>query len=159
MIATKLIDLLENYISAFKNYDLSKVRHLYQLPCALHTPDKIVYLTNEPAFEQEFIQIFTVLQHANISDIKITKATYNKSINSEIDLSINWVFIDDKGDVFTEFCAFYHLVLVEKQKVEQEQQYKIISVVSHELLNSVELPFSLSPKLLSGLSINLPPVN
>mgnify|MGYP000315441743 CR=1 FL=1 len=153
----KLADLLQSYISAFKRYDLSRVRQCYQLPCALHTPDKIVYLTSELAFEQEFIQIFNVLQDANISDIKATKITFNPLENNTIDMCIDWVFMDDNDAVFTDFCAFYHLVKDEQEQT--EQQYKMISVVSHELSNSVELPFSLSPKLLSGLSINLPPVN
>lgn len=157
MIEPKLVELLNQYIKAFKSYDLSSVRQCYHLPCALHTPDKIVYLVNEEEFDQEFIQIFTVLQQANISDIKILKATFNEFEDSAVDMCIDWVFIDENGDVFTDFCAFYHLVLDKKQKAEKqniaqpkvEQQYKIMSVVSHELSNSVELSFNLSPKLLS----------
>lgn len=149
MIEVALADLLKKYVTAFKRYDLLNVRQCYQLPCALHTPDKVAYLSNESDFEQEFTQIFTVLKHANICEIKITQASFNPSINGSIDLSIDWVFLDDKGQVFTDFSAFYHLL-------NHEQQFKIINVVSHELSNSVELPLSLSSKLLAGLFIHSP---
>ncbi|MDG1752839.1 MAG: hypothetical protein P8I03_14460 [Thalassotalea sp.] len=138
---TALVNLFLRYTAAFKCYDLSTVKQCYQLPCTLHTPDKVVYLASEIDLEKEFIQIFTVLQNAKISDIKITKATFNVSVNGAIDMCIDWAFIDENNKVFTDFCAFYHLV-------EIEEQFKIISVVSHELSNSVELPFNVSSKLL-----------
>jgi len=132
-----LDNLFQEYISAFKQYDLSAVQHCYQLPCTLHTPDKIAYIADEASFKQEFEDIFTVLQHANTVNIVATKATYSLREGDTLDVCIDWAFIDDKKEVFADFCAFYHLVKV-------EQQYKIISVVSHDLSNSVALTFDLA---------------
>ena len=132
-----LINLFENYIAAFQQYNLDAVKDCYQLPCTLHTPDKIAYLSNELRFKEEFLDIFTILQHANTQKILITKATYSESINGAVDVCIDWAFIDDKGEIFADFCAFYHLVAI-------GPLFKITSVVSHELSNSVELSFDLS---------------
>jgi hypothetical protein len=140
MNESALVNLLQRYIKAFKCYDLLTLIDCYHLPCTLHTPDKIVYLLNEADLKQEFIEIFSVLQNAKISEIKITKASFHESLNGALDLCVDWAFIDDKGDVFADFCAFYHLIKI-------EQKFKIISVVSHELSNSVEL----STKLLLNL--------
>jgi len=127
-----LVNLFENYIAAFQQYDMQAVKDCYQLPCTLHTPDKIAYLANESCFEKEFLDIFTVLQHAKTQYIRVTKATCSASLNNTVDVCIDWAFIDDKAEVFADFCAFYHLVQI-------EQQFKIVSVVSHDLSNSVEL--------------------
>ncbi|MFT5758604.1 MAG: hypothetical protein ACI9LM_003350 [Alteromonadaceae bacterium] len=136
MINQQLENLFQKYISAFKRYDLAAVQQYYQLPCTLHTPDKIAYLENDTHFKQEFDDVFTVLGHANTQNIIATKASYNLSVGDALDVCIDWAFVDDKNEVFSDFCAFYHLVKV-------EQQYKIINVVSHDLSNSVTLRFDL----------------
>ena len=128
----QLVNLFQDYISAFQQYDLAAVQQCYQLPCTLHTPDKIAYLANNAHFEQEFIDIFTVLQHAKTKKILVTKASYSLSVDDAIDVCIDWAFVDDENETFADFCAFYHLVKV-------KQQYKIVSVVSHDLSNSIEL--------------------
>jgi hypothetical protein len=133
----QLDKLFQAYILAFKGYDLLTVKQCYQLPCTLHTPDKIAYLTNDVSFKQEFDDIFTVLRHANTQNIIATKATYSLGVLDTIDVCIDWAFIDDKNEVFADFCAFYHLVKV-------EEKYKITSVVSHDLSNSVSLKCDLA---------------
>tara|TARA_R110000782_G_C14816971_1_gene413349 strand:- start:6794 stop:6991 length:198 start_codon:yes stop_codon:yes gene_type:complete len=45
---------------------------------------------------------------------------------------IDWQFIDTKGDVFTDFSAFYHLAL-------NNEQWQIFNVVSQELSQSIAL--------------------
>jgi hypothetical protein len=76
------------------------------------------------------------LRHANTQNIIATKATYSLGVGDTIDVCIDWAFIDDKKEVFADFCAFYQLIKI-------EEQYKIISVVSHDLSNSVNLAFNL----------------
>lgn len=137
MIEKKLVSLFRHYISAFKRYDIAAVQQCYYLPCTLHTPDKIAYLANKNDFEREFIDIFTVLQHANTKDILITKAGFGLTASGDINLCIDWAFTDDKDEVFADFCAFYHVI-------EVECEYKIVSVVSHSLSNSVDLPCELT---------------
>ncbi len=124
--------LFKRYISAFENYDLTLVKACYHLPCSLHTPDKIAYLNSESVFAQEFKDIFIVLQHAKTKKIVATKASYNQSSHSAIDVCIDWSFIDRSDEVFAEFTAFYQLAII-------DNQIKIISVVSHELSNSIVL--------------------
>ena len=76
MINQQLDNLFQEYIAAFKQYDLSAVQNCYQLPCTLHTPDKIAYLADNTSFKQEFGDIFTVLQHANTENIIATIKRY-----------------------------------------------------------------------------------
>jgi hypothetical protein len=133
----QLEKLFQEYISAFKRYNLRAVQACYHLPCTLHTPDKIAYLNNDVSFTEEFKDIFTVLQHANTENIIATQASYSQSIDSSLDVCIDWSFIDDKNEVFADFTAFYHVVMI-------EQDFKIISVVSHDLSNSIELPLKLN---------------
>ena len=140
MITSALENLFQRYLTAFKCYDLSTLTQCYQLPCTLHTPDKVAYLASESDFEQEILQIFAVLQQAKISDINITKATYSESVNGAVDVCIDWLFYDEHGEVFADFCAFYHITNI-------EQEFKIMSVVSHELTNSVELAENISARL------------
>jgi len=137
MKSKQLDKLFQAYILAFKQYDLSAVQQCYQLPCTLHTPDKVAYLANDISFKQEFDDIFTVLKHAKTENILATKATYSLGIAETIDVCIDWAFVDDTKEVFADFCAFYHLVKV-------AEQYKIISVVSHDLSNSVTLMYDLA---------------
>lgn len=132
----QLKKLFQDYIFAFKQYDLAAVQLCYHLPCSLHTPDKIAYLDNSLKFEKEFNEIFTVLKQANTQKIIATKASFNRLENNTVDVCIDWAFIDGKGEVFTDFCAFYHVQ-------EFDSEYKIVSVVSHQLTNSITLPIDL----------------
>ena len=136
MLDQALIKLFKDYISAFEQYDLTAARACYQLPCTLHTPDKIAYLSSIEAFNKEFEEIFTVLKHANTQKIIPTLASYNLSVNSSVDICVDWTFIDDNNEVFADFTAFFHVIRV-------AEQFKIVSVVSHDLTNSVELPLQI----------------
>jgi len=141
-IEHELNELFTRYINAFKQYDLQAALSCYHLPCTLHTPEKIAYLYNEEKFEQEFIDIFTILQHANISRIVADNASYQYCQKSSLDVCINWLFYDENNELFTDFTAFYHIANEENSK----GIGKIVSVVSHEIQNSVELaqPFEIT---------------
>lgn len=135
-VEAQLVELFECYIEGFHTYNMQMVLRCYHLPCTLHTPDKIAYLNNEAAFEHEFIDIFTVLKHANITKIVATKASYQQCQPFSIDVCIDWLFFDNNNEVFTDFTAYYHLVNTSDN---QNNVGKIVSVVSHELQNSIEL--------------------
>jgi len=137
MIEQQLKKLFKEYIVGFKDYNYTAVQACYHLPCTLHTPDKIAHLANSEIFAQEFKDIFTVLQHANTQEILATNASYSLSMNNAMDVCIDWEFINDKGEAFAVFTAFYHVVEIEKK-------LKIINVVSHELSNSVALLHNLA---------------
>jgi hypothetical protein len=137
MLEQALIKLFKDYISAFEQYDLIAARACYQLPCTLHTPDKIAYLSTVEAFNKEFEEIFIVLKHAKTKKIIPTAASFNTSANSSVDICVDWAFIDDKDEIFADFTAFFHVINV-------AEQFKIVSVVSHDLTNSVELEFPLT---------------
>jgi len=128
----KITTLFKNYLSAFKAYDLNKVVACYHLPCTLNTPDKVVLLTSIDACRQEFANIFAQLKGANISEIIARKASYALITENLLLASIDWEFIDEQGEMFADFCAIYHLTLV-------ENELKIINVVSHDLSNSLTL--------------------
>ena len=137
MLEQALIKLFKDYIAAFEQYNSSAARACYHLPCTLHTPDKIAYLSDRENFDKEFEEIFIVLKHANTKKIIPIAASYNNSSHSSVDICVDWAFIDDKDEVFADFTAFFHVI-------EIAEQFKIVSVVSHDLTNSVELEFPLT---------------
>lgn len=144
-IEQQLYDLFNRYIEGFHRYNMKTVLSCYHLPCTLHTPDKIAYLANKNEFEQEFIDIFTVLKHANITKIVATKASYQQCQQHSIDVCIDWLFYTNTDEVFTDFTAFYHITcdhLNDNKPVNTIG--KIVSVVSHEIQNSVMLANELS---------------
>jgi len=130
----KIVSLFKDYLTAFKRYDLDKVAACYHLPCTLHTPDKVVLLKDSKACMQEFGDIFTQLQQAETSDIVARKASYSLVTENLLFASVDWEFIDGQGEVFADFCAIYHLALI-------DNELKIINVVSHELSNSLTLDY------------------
>jgi hypothetical protein len=138
----ELNELFTRYINAFKEYDMAAALSCYHLPCTLHTPEKIAYLQNEEQFKQEFIDIFTILKHANISRIVADKASYQYCQKNTLDLCINWLFYDENNELFTDFSAFYHIANDESSA----DIGKIVSVVSHEIENAIELaqPFKIT---------------
>ena len=102
----------------------------------------IEFLPNEDVFKQEFIDIFTVLKHGNISKIIADKASFQYCHQNALDVCINWLFFDENNQLFTDFSAFYHLI---KLNNKSQESWKIVSVVSHEIQNAVELsePFTI----------------
>lgn len=138
----ELNELFTRYINAFKAYDMAAALSCYHLPCTLHTPEKIAYLQNEEQFKQEFIDIFTILKHANISRIVADKASYQYCQKNTLDVCINWLFYDENNELFTDFSAFYHIANDESSA----GIGKIVSVVSHEIENAIELaqPFKIT---------------
>ena len=115
---------------------MKQVTSCYHLPCTLHTPEKIVLLTDSLVCEQELTKIFNQLQQENTQDIKVTKASYSVVNDNIILANIDWAFTDEQGQIFADFCAIYHLVLI-------ADQLKIINVVSHDLSNSLSLDYPL----------------
>lgn len=134
MLTKKINCLFKNYLAAFKSYDLTKVAKFYHLPCTLHTPDNVVLLKNGEDCLQELKKIFTQLQQAKTSEMIVRKASYSLVTETVLSASIDWEFLDDKGEIFADFCAIYHLILI-------DGELKIINVVSHDLSNSIPLDF------------------
>ncbi len=137
MLEQALIKLFKDYISAFEQYNFTAARACYHLPCTLHTPDKIAYLSDSESFDKEFEEIFVVLKHAKTKKIIPTAASFNNSANSSVDICVDWAFIDDNDEIFADFTAFFHVIKI-------ADKFKIVSVVSHDLTNSIELEFSLT---------------
>ncbi len=134
MQTKKIAELFKAYLSAFKNYDLDKVVACYHLPCTLNTPDKVVLLKDIKTCQQEFSDIFTQLEQAKTSDIIAEKASYSLLSENLFFACIDWTFIDGQGEIFADFCAIYHLTLI-------NNELKIINVISHDLSNSLTLDY------------------
>jgi len=132
MLKEQIETLFEHYLTAFKAYDLNAVVACYHQSCTLHTPDKLVLIKCIDDCRQEFNDIFSQLQQAKIGDIKALNASYTLITEELLVVSIDWAFIDEQGEIFADFCAIYHLALI-------DDELKIINVVSHELSNSLTL--------------------
>lgn len=124
--------LFQRYLEAFHQQNMADTRKCYQLPCTLHTPDKVVLIENDKVFEQEFLDIFTVLSHAKITRFVALKASFSVLSDNLMLACIDWQFIDSDDTVFTDFSAFYHLAL-------NDGQWQIFNVVSQELSQSIIL--------------------
>jgi hypothetical protein len=131
--------LFQRYLVAFHQQNMVDMQLCYQLPCMLHTPDKVVLIASDRVFEEEFSAIFSVLRDAKIKRFVALKACFSKLNENLILACVDWQFIGPNDEVFTDFSAFYHLTL-------SEGQWKIFNVVSQELSQSIDLdiPFDIS---------------
>ncbi len=137
MNTEKIERLFINYLNYFKTYNLAGVIDCYHLPCTLNTPDKLSLLVNEQDCQDEFESIFSQLKAAKTTNVVANKASYQQISEQVFLVSIDWDFFDANQQVFTDFTALYHLLIV-------EDQLKIINVISHELSNSLSLQYSFS---------------
>ncbi len=131
--------LFQRYLVAFHQQNMVDTQLCYQLPCTLHTPDKVVLIASDRVFEEEFSDIFSVLRAAKIKRFVALKASFSKLNENLVLACVDWQFIGPKDEVFTDFSAFYHLTL-------SEGQWRIFNVVSQELSQSIDLdiPFDIS---------------
>jgi hypothetical protein len=138
-IQQELEQLFQRYLKAFDQQNMAAAQQCYQLPCTLHTPDKVLLIADDSAFEREFLDIFTVLSQAEITRFIALKASFSELSDNLILACVDWQFIGPKNEVFTDFSAFYHLAF-------NAGQWKIFNVVSQELSQSVELntPYNIS---------------
>ncbi|ASP47286.1 hypothetical protein [Cognaticolwellia beringensis] len=132
MYKTVIEQLFQRYIKAFHQKNMADTQTCYQLPCTLHTPDRVVLIESDTVFKREFIDIFTVLSHAEIKRFVALKASFSVLSENLVLACIDWQFIGPKDEVFTDFSAFYHLAL-------SDGQWRIFNVVSQELSQSVAL--------------------
>lgn len=125
-----LQSFIQGYLKCFKHYDIKALQNFYHLPCTLSTPDKLVQVTTNEKFEQEFLQIFTQLKQANTAQFRFSNISYTKVSNTFITLGGHWIFINDQQETFAEFFACYHLL-------KENDNIKIVNVISHEVENTV----------------------
>lgn len=125
-------DFIQGYSQALAFYDAASIRHYYHLPCTLSTPDNVVLLFNEISFEQEFGKIFAQLKDANITSFKVLNTSYQLVSEQLFLLNIDWQFIQNDGNLFTQFSAIYHIAVIEKQ-------FKIVNVISQEINQGLSL--------------------
>ena len=135
MTTQQIETLFNKYLAAFKSYDLDSVIACHHLPCTLHTPDKIVLVNSIDDCKQEFNDIFTQLKQANTAKIVAQKSSYMTINTGLLLVCIEWDFIDEQDQVFTDFCAYYHVSVLSGDK----QELAIVNVVSHELVNALPL--------------------
>lgn len=138
LIRNKLEQLFQHYLIAFEQQNLTKAQQCYQLPCTLHTPDQVVLVANNADFEKAFLAIFSLLNQANVKRFTALSASFSELDNNIVLACVDWQFLDENNEVFTDFCAFYHLSF-------SKGQWRIFNVVSQELSQSVSLanPFKI----------------
>lgn len=139
MELTKIEEFFNQYLQAFKHYNLADLLACYHLPCTLNTPDKVIVINDINSSEQAFNDIFAQLAYAKTHDIKALKASFSVITDKLYLACVDWSFIDEKDQVFTDFCVIYHVVKI-------GNELKIINTNSHELDNSITLstPFSIN---------------
>ncbi|MBU2871746.1 hypothetical protein [Colwellia sp. E2M01] len=136
-IELKLQHLFKCYQEAFSEYDIDKVSRCYHLPCTLNTPEQITLLSSDDDCQEEFTTIFSQLKDGNVSSIHANKSSYTVMSDTLCLVCIEWDFIDDKGDVFADFAAIYHVLDI-------GENLKIVNVTSHDLECSLSLNESFS---------------
>ncbi|TPH14633.1 ketosteroid isomerase family protein [Litorilituus lipolyticus] len=135
MIENTLQQLFQQYLSAFRVYDLAGVTDCYHIPCTLNTPDNLVLIDSEEKCQQEFLAIFEQLKQANTQKIVAQKVSYQAMTPSVSLVCIDWVFFDNNEQIFADFSAVYHVESV-------GSSHKIINVASHDLTHSLNLAHS-----------------
>jgi len=132
MIKKKLQQFFKHYQQGFIHFNVNDVASCHHLPCTLNTPDKIVLLVEYADCIQEFNAIFVQLKAAKVINLEAKNTCYEKVSEQLYIVCIEWEFIDEQGDIFSDFTAVYHVLVV-------EELLKIVNVVSHELSNSLSL--------------------
>jgi hypothetical protein len=132
LVSGELSTLFANYIHAFSMMNMQAVRDCYLLPCTLNTPDKVVLLNGEQCFQDEFKQIFDLLASENIVAFKVSNATFDEVTENTTVAAVDWQFLDNANNLFTEFTAIYHLT-------KSNTNFKIINVVSQDISQSITL--------------------
>ncbi|WP_286261649.1 hypothetical protein [Thalassotalea atypica] len=128
----QLKQLYQLYIQAFAKQDIQAVKQCYLMPCTLNTPDRVVLLNNDEVFDKEFNDIFSLLNSENISGFKTSNASFDIISEHVVVVAIDWQFINDANNLFTEFTAIYHLT-------KTIDGFKIINVVSQDISQSINL--------------------
>lgn len=135
MYTEKITHLFTRYLQYFKAYDIAGAASCYNVPCTLNTPDKLTLVINEDDCEKELEHIFTQLKAADTTNVVAKKASYQQISENVFLVSIDWDFFDGNQQVFADFTALYHVLVV-------GEELKIINVISHELSNSLSLEYS-----------------
>jgi hypothetical protein len=138
MLITNVQALFHNFKEGINHLDLAKVVDCYHLPCTLNTPDKMSLVSTKDELEFEVKSIFAQLTHECFFRFELRNTSYMELTDNIIFASIDWRFFDDSHQVFSEFSAFYHLVIKDKK-------LKIINATSHQINNGQRLlmPFVL----------------
>ena len=132
MIEKQLTQLFQHYIQAFNTFSLEDMLQCCTIPCVLHTPDKVAYLSDEALFINEFSQIFQLLESVDVAKVRPSAASYSEINPNLFIVNVSWAFIDKNNEIYTDFSAFYHIAV-------QQNEYKITNVISHEQSNAVTL--------------------
>ena len=139
MLTTQIQTLFNNFKEGFKTLDLNKISKCYHLPCTLNTPESLCVVNTEFNLNSEIKGIFEQLKNEGFSYVNLSNTSYCILNNEICFVSIDWQFVDKHHDVFSEFSAFYHLMIIDKQ-------LKIFNATSHQINNSQQLttPFFLN---------------
>lgn len=133
MLAENIQLLFNRFQEGFTHFDLEKVIDCYHLPCTLNTPDKISVINTGAELESEVSGIFTQLTNECFASVKLGNSSFMKLTDDIAYATIDWKFLDNKNQVFSEFSAFYHLIYTKDKKL------KIINATSHQINNSQRL--------------------
>ncbi|MCJ8320983.1 MAG: hypothetical protein MJK12_15195 [Colwellia sp.] len=139
MLTTNIQTLFNCFQNGFYHFDLAKVVDCYHLPCTLNTPDKMSLINTKTELELEINNIFEQLANECFVRFELSNTSFTQLTDDLLFASINWRFIDKTNQVFSEFSAFYHLSIKDKE-------LKIINATSHQISNSKNLsnPFALT---------------
>jgi hypothetical protein len=122
---SQLEALFNNYIDAFESYSLDAARRCYALPCVLTTPDKMLVLTTEQGFSDEFNEIFSSLKQAGFKQVGWRSPSFHDYGNGLISVAIPWHFYNNQSQEFASFIGLYQVSNI-------NNQLRIVSVTSHE---------------------------
>jgi len=117
--------LFKQYLISFVDYDFVGVKACYAIPSTMATPDQFLTLSDEISFEATFKGIFEQLKSAGMVSVAAKQASYQKLTDGLYLASVDWEFFTEDGTSFTDFTAFYHITIEDKQA-------KILSVISQD---------------------------
>ena len=132
MLTTQIHSLFTLFKTAIQTTNVEQLQACYHIPCTLNTPDSFTLINNDVELIAALNAIVEQLQQEQFSQVAVENMSYSKLGNNLYLVSMDWTFTDIANQVFSEFSAFYHLILVDKQ-------LKIINATSHQITNSQQL--------------------
>ena len=142
LLANTMVAFFNQYSHAFASYDIAAIKHCYQLPCTLSTPEQVLLLADEQSVDKAFNDIFRQLSANKVVAFKILNSSYQQITTELYLVNIDWQFLskpDKTEQLFTEFTAIYHLI-------KKEHKFTIVNVISQDISQGLKLNHELKFK-------------
>lgn len=104
------IDFIQEYGSAWNNYDVDKIISSYHTPCFIFKTGKLFTNLTEEAKKNYFYNLLVDYRRQGYARAEIPQCDVKMLGKNSALVSVNWVCKKDDGTVVFDFWDSYHIV-------------------------------------------------